>query len=81
MRNMNINDQPVGFTEAVRLLVAAVIVALSAFSVVEFTAEQNAAIFGLYAALSLVLSNLARKRVTANRALQGLAQLQDETNT
>lgn len=59
-------NEPITRTEALRLLIIAAIVALQAFDVWNPTNEQNAAVLGLYAALSVVLSVFARQRSTPN---------------
>jgi hypothetical protein len=58
--------EPVSITEALRLLIIAAIVALQAFDVWNPSTEQNAAVLGLYAAVSVVLSAFARQRSTPN---------------
>lgn len=60
------NTEPITVTEALRFLILAVIAALQAFDLWNPTTEQNAAVLGLYAALSVVLSVFARQRSTPN---------------
>jgi hypothetical protein len=61
---LNPTSEPVALGEAVRLLIVAVIVLLQAFDIWNPTTEQNAAVLGLYAAVSLLLSVFARQRST-----------------
>jgi hypothetical protein len=56
--------EPISISEAVRLAIIAVIVCLQAFNVWNPTTAQNAAILGLYAAASVVLSVVARSKST-----------------
>lgn len=61
---LNPTSEPVALSEAVRLVIVAAIVVLQAFDVWNPTTEQNAAVLGLYAAVSLLLSVFARMRST-----------------
>lgn len=58
------SSEPIAVTEAVRSLLIAVMVALTAFGAWEPTPEQTSAVLGLYLAISVVLSVVARKRST-----------------
>lgn len=57
-------NEPVAATEAVRLLILAVITALVSFNAWNPSPEQIGAVLGLYAAASVVLSVFTRKQST-----------------
>jgi hypothetical protein len=61
---MDTTSEPISVTEAVRLLIIAVLVALPAFDVWSPSPEQYAAVLGLYGAVSVVLSVVARAKST-----------------
>lgn len=61
---LNPTSEPVALSEAVRAVLLAVIALLQAFDVWNPTPEQNAAVLGLYIAVSVLLSVFARLRST-----------------
>lgn len=63
--------EPVRLAEAIRLVIIAVLGLTSAFDIFNPNGAQTAAILGVYATISVVLSSLTRGRVTpsANVAL------------
>lgn len=56
--------EPIAATEAVRLVLVAVIAVSTAFGIWEPTTEQMGALLGLYAAVSVLLAVVARRRST-----------------
>lgn len=56
--------EPITVTEAARTLLLAVLAVVQVFDWITLTPEQNGAVLGLFAAVSVMLSVLARQRST-----------------
>lgn len=65
-----LDQQPVGITEAVRLLLVSLLVLIEAFGWASFTPGQYTALLGVYAAVSVLLSLIAHRRTTPSRTAQ-----------
>lgn len=61
---MNTTSEPISITEAIRLVIVGVITLLVAFNAWNPTPEQTGAVLGVYAAVSILLSVIARSKST-----------------
>lgn len=61
---MNPTNEPVALTEGIRLVLAALLAVLTVFHVLSLSTDQVGALWGLYAAVSMLLSVIARLKST-----------------